>query len=55
MFILTMVILLGGDIHGTVTSFSTEYSSKQACEAAKTANREALSAGKVLLATCTQK
>jgi hypothetical protein len=53
MFILTMVLLLGS---GTgATSITVEYSSQAKCMAAKDLNRENLSSGKVVLATCTPK
>lgn len=50
-FILTMVFQSG---HGLAT-ISTEYNSAAACEIAKQLNRDNLSGGNVLLATCTKK
>ena len=51
-FILTIVILFGNNAAATIT---VEYSSKDACEAAKSANRLALQGGSVMLSTCTKK
>lgn len=51
-FILTMIIKTG---QGDITSFTVEYSSENTCNIAKDKNREALSGGNVILATCTRK
>lgn len=50
-FILAMAILSGN--HGSITSFTAVYGNKAACEAAAKANRERISSGTVILATCT--
>jgi len=50
-WILTMVIIYNGHI----TSFSVGYDTKESCETAKVQNREALSQGSVVLASCTKK
>jgi len=49
-FILIMVFQMPS---GPVTSINQEYTSMEKCVAAKNLNREQLSAGKVVLATCT--
>lgn len=53
-FILTMVFLVNqGDVRPAVASINQEYTSMEKCNAAKEANRAALTTGKVILATCT--
>jgi hypothetical protein len=59
-FILTMVFLLAGNTGGpgavaTMTSVVVEYKSQAACKSALEANRQALSRGQLVLATCTAK
>ena len=51
-FVLTMVLMIPGH---AMTSFTQEYTSKQKCEEAKAVNREALTNGNIVLATCTAK
>lgn len=51
--ILTMIIYFGG-YSGAVTIVA-EYSNLQNCQLAAEANREKLTSGKVILATCTRK
>jgi hypothetical protein len=57
-FILTMIIAVlpaGSGASNTITSFTAEYNSIAACNAAKDANRESLRNGTIILSTCTQK
>lgn len=54
-YVLTMVIAVNNlaNSASVISSFSVAYSSKERCEAARTINREALTKGSVILATCT--
>lgn len=52
-YILAFVILSANGL--SINSFTAEYNSKQACEEAKELNRQQLSRGSVILATCTAK
>ena len=54
MYVLTMVFLIIQN-NPAATTVTQEYTSRERCVAAMDANREALSGGKVILATCTQK
>jgi hypothetical protein len=56
-FILTMLFSLTSGPAGSnaMTSIQVEYNSAEACEAAKSANRESLNKGSVILSTCTRK
>lgn len=50
-YILTMVIMTS--TNSNISSFTVVYTSKEKCEAARAINREALTKGSVILATCT--